>query len=76
MRSDLEGVFMANMTKIYHNLLDKSLWETCFYNIFLTLFASIFSAENSILSYFALSHIPAWNTVTVLVNDLSLRTKT
>ena len=43
---------------------------------FLSLSASIFCAENSILSCFTLPRIPAWKTVAVLVNNLNLRTKT
>ena len=49
--------------------------KTCFYNVFLAS-ASFFFAEISILSCLTLPHLPAWKTVTVLVNDLSLRTKT
>ena len=47
-----------------------------FLQYFLSLFASIFYAENSILSCSTLPHLPAWETVSVLANDFSLRTKT
>ena len=43
------------------------------WNMFLQYFLSLF-AENSILPCFTSPHLPAWKTVAVLVNDLSLST--
>ena len=43
--------------------------------MFLQYFLSLF-AENCVLPCFTLPHLPVWKTVTVLVNDLSLKRKT
>ena len=51
-------------------------WEICFYNLFLASLFLFSMLKTSSCPALPLPYIPAWKTVTVLVNNLRLRTKT